>query len=254
MNPAMPETADVFNDVAAFYDKYFSPTLNVTILPAVESLLLTHLEPGDRILDVCCGNGHMVRSLRDKGFAADGTDAAEEMLRYARQYSPEAVFTVQDALNLKVTRPYKAMTAFGYAINHCCMNSKDLLKMLKAMHRALEPKGYLLFDLIMEAGIEESSLRSFEIRGHDHVLSSQGEYLGDRKMARVMVAMEGLASSETMANERQISFYQRCFSEDAIRQTLKKAGFTDIIMADGRKDLNLDPQAGPRLFVSARKA
>ena len=253
MQKPVPHSAEVFNQVAGFYNEYFSKPTNDGLLPLVEELLLKELLPNCRILDVCCGNGHMVKAFRERGFLADGLDAAAEMLKYAKQLVPTADFSCQNALTFKVTKPYPVLTAFGYAINHCCMTGNDLNKLFKALYKALTPGGVLLFDLAMEETIEDTSLGSFEIKGDNHYLASTGKFLDDEKKALINVEMEGLESSNHINRKRSISFYQRCFSIHTIETTLKKVGFIQVELFDANRNWDLPKEVGPRFFVKTRR-
>jgi ubiquinone/menaquinone biosynthesis C-methylase UbiE len=50
--------------------------------------LLEHVEPGMRVLDVGCGEGHFAAALAQAGAHAVGIDVAEEPLRRARERHP----------------------------------------------------------------------------------------------------------------------------------------------------------------------
>ncbi|MBV0925346.1 methyltransferase domain-containing protein [Halomicroarcula limicola] len=53
--------------------------------------------PGERILDVGCGTGHLTAAIADSGADAVGIDASAEMIREARQTYPDLSFERADA-------------------------------------------------------------------------------------------------------------------------------------------------------------
>jgi 2-polyprenyl-3-methyl-5-hydroxy-6-metoxy-1,4-benzoquinol methylase len=52
------------------------------------AFLLDHVEPGGRVLDLGCGEGHLAAELHRAGVAVVGVDVADEPLRRARARHP----------------------------------------------------------------------------------------------------------------------------------------------------------------------
>jgi SAM-dependent methyltransferase len=72
------------------------------------------LGPGDRLLDVGCGGGLLLRDALAAGAAATGLDHSEEMVRLARERAPGADVVRGDALALPF--PDGAFTAVAMAV------------------------------------------------------------------------------------------------------------------------------------------
>src|SRR3989440_6306845 len=69
------------------------------VLPGVMRLLSP--QPGERIVDVACGQGVLCRLLRERGAEVTGVDAARELIDAARQRSDPAIkYHVGDAREL----------------------------------------------------------------------------------------------------------------------------------------------------------
>jgi SAM-dependent methyltransferase len=69
----------------------------------LDALLQRYLpERGDglRLLDVGCGTGHHMASLRERGFEVAGVDGSEEMIAHARANNPGAQIKVADVDSL----------------------------------------------------------------------------------------------------------------------------------------------------------
>lgn len=79
---------------AESYDRLFAPITAQVIAP-----ILRVLEPvaGKRVLDVCCGPGHLSAALAEEGAAVEGLDFAAAMVARARQNYPAVRFGVADA-------------------------------------------------------------------------------------------------------------------------------------------------------------
>src|SRR4051812_4494542 len=69
------------------------------VLPGVTRLLA--IQPGDKVLDVACGQGVLCRMLRERGAEVTGVDAAAELIRAARERGPSDIaYHVADAREL----------------------------------------------------------------------------------------------------------------------------------------------------------
>lgn len=90
--------------VARWYDELVgeagSEYHREVVLPGVLRLLAS--QPGDRVLDVACGQGVLCRLLHERGAEVTGVDAAAELIRLARERSPDKIcYHVADARKLE---------------------------------------------------------------------------------------------------------------------------------------------------------
>jgi ubiquinone/menaquinone biosynthesis C-methylase UbiE len=95
---------------------------------------------GTKMLDVGCGTGHHMASLRARGFEVAGVDGSEEMLEHARQNNPGEDIRLADVEKL----PFES-ASFDYVI--CIEVLRYLPNMTKAiceMARVLKPGGMCL--------------------------------------------------------------------------------------------------------------
>ena len=88
--PELAEEAQSrWNQNAAFWDDYMGDENNtfhnLLVRPAMESLLT--VKPGDRVLDIGCGNGNYARRLAELGARVTAIDTSEEMIERARARS-----------------------------------------------------------------------------------------------------------------------------------------------------------------------
>jgi 2-polyprenyl-3-methyl-5-hydroxy-6-metoxy-1,4-benzoquinol methylase len=85
LRPANLETREAWNQNAAFWDERMgegNDFVEVLIWPATERLLA--LQPGERVLDIACGNGLSSRRLAAMGAEVVAFDFSEEMIAHAR--------------------------------------------------------------------------------------------------------------------------------------------------------------------------
>jgi len=66
-------------------------------------------QPGERILDLGCGTGHLTAEIADRGADAVGIDAAESMVTQAREQHPDVRFEVADARRYDPAEPFDAV-------------------------------------------------------------------------------------------------------------------------------------------------
>lgn len=72
-------------------------------------LELLDSKPGERILDIGCGTGHLTAQIAATGAYVIGIDCSAEMIRQARVAHPSLQFEVADARDLAFARPFDAV-------------------------------------------------------------------------------------------------------------------------------------------------
>jgi ubiquinone/menaquinone biosynthesis C-methylase UbiE len=133
------------------------------VLPGVARLLA--VRQGDAILDVACGQGVLCRLLQQRGAEVTGVDAAEPLIRAARDRGPAAIhYHVGNALDLSF------LPAGHFAAAACVLaiqNMHPIAPVFAAVHRVLKPGARLV--LVMNhpsfRGPKETSWGWDESRG-----------------------------------------------------------------------------------------
>jgi SAM-dependent methyltransferase len=95
------------------------------------------LDPRDRLLEIGCGGGLLLRDARATGAAVTGLDHSEEMVRLAQERAPGAEVVVGDAEALPF--PDGAFTAVAMSIVFLFL--PDPMTVLRECHRVLTPGG-----------------------------------------------------------------------------------------------------------------
>ncbi|MFA6995543.1 MAG: class I SAM-dependent methyltransferase [Patescibacteria group bacterium] len=85
-----------YKEIAAEFDA----TRKKEIWPEIKNLV-ADIRDGDKILDVGCGNGRLLETLKDKNISYLGVDNSEELIKIARQNYPDYKFLVGDILSLQ---------------------------------------------------------------------------------------------------------------------------------------------------------
>lgn len=93
-------------------------------------------QPGERILDLGCGTGHLTAEIADQGADVVGLDNAEDMLREARELHPGLEFVEDDIREARFDGPFDAV--FSNAALHWVTDAEAAVETIDA---ALRPGG-----------------------------------------------------------------------------------------------------------------
>jgi demethylmenaquinone methyltransferase/2-methoxy-6-polyprenyl-1,4-benzoquinol methylase len=97
------------------------------------------VQPGDRVLDACCGTGDLAIAAARAGGRVTGVDFSERMLERARRKAPEVEWVQGDALAL----PFSDGSFDAATIGFGARNLDDLEAGLVELRRVLRPAGRL---------------------------------------------------------------------------------------------------------------
>jgi SAM-dependent methyltransferase len=120
------------------YDKLFTPLSNQVIPPTIAAQGNVR---GKRVLDVCCGSGHLTAALISAGADAEGLDFAPTIVAKARENHPDIRFRQGDAESL----PYET-DSFDHVV--CCYGVMHLERPDQAIaeaYRVLRRGGRYVF-------------------------------------------------------------------------------------------------------------
>jgi len=108
-----------------------------------ESLLeLLDVKPGERILDLGCGTGHLTNEIKDHGGDVVGIDASPEMIARASDAYPGIDFRVADGADFRFDEPFDVV--FSNAALHW-MHDAD--KVIKCVYDSLKPGGRFVAEM-----------------------------------------------------------------------------------------------------------
>lgn len=123
------------------------------VAPAAERLLA--IEPGERVLDIACGNGQFSRQLAQLGATVVASDVSPSFVERARARTAElppevasrvtyhvADATDEAALVALSDEPFDAAVA-----NMALMDIPDIAPLMRAVHKALRPGGRFVVTL-----------------------------------------------------------------------------------------------------------
>jgi D-alanine-D-alanine ligase len=188
------------------------------------------LEPGDRVLDLCCGQGRHSLELARRGFSrVTGIDRSRYLVRLARKRAKQeglvASFHEGDARRFRVQESsFDCVTLLGNSFGYF-ESEQDDLAVLEAVKRALRSYGKLVMDLAdgdwMRAHFEKRSwewIDQNQFVCRERSLSEDRERLLTREV--VVHAEKGVLADQFYA--------ERLYSADRISKLLERAGFSGV--------------------------
>jgi D-alanine-D-alanine ligase len=215
------------------------------------------LEPNDRILDLCCGQGRHVLELAKRGYkSVTGIDRSRYLIRLARKRAKQRSLTVAfhegDARKFRAgDGAFHCVTLMGNSFGYFDREEDDIA-VLEAVKRALASGGTLVMDLTdgewMKRHFEP---RSWEWVDQNHFvcrergLDGDGERLISREV--VVHAERGVIADQFYA--------ERLYSKERIQQLLERVGFTNVRfhafpMPDSTRNQDLGMMAH-RMFLTS---
>lgn len=98
----MTENDTSWGKAAKWYSSYLETTEDSyqkqVILPGL--LRLVDLKPGEKLLDIACGQGFFVREFAKAGWSVEGADISPELIEEAKRLSPDIAYHIAPANKL----------------------------------------------------------------------------------------------------------------------------------------------------------
>ena len=110
---------------------------------------LLHPAPGERILDLGCGTGHLAAKIAASGAQTTGMDSSRSMIEDARRNYPAIQFLVADARDFHFEEPFDAV--FSNAALHWVPEARGVAE---CVHSALKPGGRFVAEFGGKGNVE----------------------------------------------------------------------------------------------------
>ncbi|SNR54592.1 class I SAM-dependent methyltransferase [Halorubrum vacuolatum] len=127
--------------------------------------------PGERILDVGCGTGHLTAEIADAGAAVVGVDAAADMIAAARREYPDLSFRQVDARELDRATETVLAEPFDAVFSNAALHwIREQDRALSAIAAVLRPGGRFVAEFGGAgnvAAIVEATRAELAARGYD---------------------------------------------------------------------------------------
>jgi SAM-dependent methyltransferase len=241
-----------YDDIAGMYHALWADSYLPAALPALEKLFFSRVDPHARVLDVCCGSGHVTTELVRRGFRVTGVDSSAGLIEILRRQLPYLELYVRDVRHLGISGPYDGALSTFDSLNHI-LSLEDLHAVFSGVYGALGAGGLFVFDMnLEEAYALDLHQWTVNIR-HDSVGLSRGLYDPVTHTAHTELIWFTQTGSQNCWQRRQSIVEERCYEKQDILQALQFAGFRGIEMR-AAVDLCQDKDFGNgRYFFSARR-
>ena len=229
-----------YDPFARLYNRHWGADYRAEAAPIVDRLLLSRVENGVAVLDVCCGTGQFTDQIRQRGLEIAGVDASEEMIRYARRNAPGVHFTVADIREFSLGRTFDAAYCVYESLNHV-PDSEGLAMAFVCIRRHLKPGAPFLFDLNREEAYILYWNNTDAIVEPDNAFITRSVYDEETKIAKCDITTFDL--SGTAWRREDFTVHQTCHRMSAAQDMLFEAGFKDVTLHDAR-DAGMPGDAG----------
>lgn len=212
-------------------------------------IALLDIEPGARVLDLCCGPGRHTIEMARRGFLVTGVDRTEEFLEECRRRADDEGLDVD--LAHSDMREFLAPESFDVAVNLTTSfgyfpEASDDRRVLDNLFASLVPGGQLL----LEMGGKEVIARIFERKQWREV---DGDfYLYERTIRDGWGWIENRWIRITATERHEYIVGHRLYSAVELTDLVRSVGFEDV-EAFGHLDGRPYDTEAERLVVRARK-
>jgi SAM-dependent methyltransferase len=98
------------------------------------------------LIDLGCGSGEHIASLKRAGYSVKGIDSSEQMLQVARKRFPECQFAQGTLQNFQNEQQVECITCLFGTFNYLIAD-EDIRKALKNIHSLLKTGGIAIFEV-----------------------------------------------------------------------------------------------------------
>ena len=207
------------------------------------------LSPGDRVLDLCCGNARHSVELAGRGFAVVALDLSSALLRSgakkARDEGVKVVFIRADARHIAVHGVFAAVVNFFTSFGYFDRDEDDAL-MLDSIARVLRKRGGFLIDYFNAEHLRENLVPESVWRvGSTRVSEERGIDPVNRRVNKtITIERDGV--------EKRYVESVRLYSEGELRNMLESCGLR-VSKTFGDYDGSSVDIARPRLILVGEK-
>ncbi|HVV47392.1 MAG TPA: methyltransferase domain-containing protein [Bryobacteraceae bacterium] len=110
---------------------------------------LLNPQPGERILDLGCGTGHLTAKIAEAGAVVVGLDSSPAMIAQARQNFPSLRFVLAEARDFRFEELFDAV--FSNAVLHWIPDAESVVNCVAA---ALRPGGRFVLEMGARGNVE----------------------------------------------------------------------------------------------------
>lgn len=189
----------------------FSETRGKPLWKEVERLV-ENVEFGASVLDVGCGNGRLLRALKDKNIKYLGVEPSEGLLVEARNEFPDQKFTVGNILDLGSVPEYDFDYVASIAVIHHLPGADLRIQALKQLKNKIKKDGVIIvtaWNLWAKPKYRKMIFKSFLLK-----------LMGKNNMDFGDILFDWRKDKDKFLSQR----YYHAFTKGELKKIVKKAG------------------------------
>lgn len=219
---------DFHDEVQELYDAFFQ---------ICEELAIASL------IDIGCGQGEFLLSLKPLGIETFGTDLSSEQIRVCQSKGLQVACQDIDTIDQK----FQCATAIFDVLNY--MEKTTLEKFIKNCEELLLDEGYFLFDINTLYGFEEVADGSLQINHKDRFIAIDANY-ANKKLATTIVLFE--KNTQGCYEKSEDTIIQHFHEKNTIKKLLEKSNF--VIKQIINFHLHSEEKPDKLLFICQKRA
>ncbi len=222
----MINSKDTYKLFAEYYDLYtarYAEDLD---------FYLSFCNKHDRILEIGCGTGRVLKPFLDAGYKITGVDISDEMLEIAKgkfrefEMSGQLTLLNHDFSNGKHKDQFdKALVTF-YIFNYLI---KEPITFLKNIYNSLAEDAIILFDLFYPQSILNNNAENKLIE-HDIEINNRKINLRDKRQIENNIEHRIQIYREN-SKEIQIETDRKYYNPKEIKELLEQSGFNNVLFS-----------------------
>ena len=223
----MASTPSSYDEIADMYNALWADWYLPAALPALEKLFFANIRSGARLLDLCCGSGHVTKELVKRGYQVTGVDNSAELIALAKKELPGTDLRVQDATALSLEMRYDGVLSTFDSLNHI-LSLDNLQSVFEGVYRVLEPAGLFVFDMNLDEAYS-MDLREWAVDIKEHSVGMvRGKYDPVSQRAKTELIWFIRTNEDNLWRRHCSVVEQRCYPVSDILLGLSRAGFKRI--------------------------
>jgi SAM-dependent methyltransferase len=246
-----------YRDFALLYTRGEYPRFSERMAVALPPMLMKLGAEPRTLLDIACGEGTFAVAMAGRGYAVTGLDQSPDMLTLAREKAAAAGlaidFVEQDMRSLAFDKTFDLVTCWYDSLNYL-VRADDLRACYSAVHRALRPGGFFIFDMNTVYGlgvlwqrrpclVSQDTAEFFEVH--------RASYDFETNIATMLIT-GFIRTGETWRRVDE-EHCERGYAIGEIHSSLRKTGFEVAATWDNPEDMSDPRPESGRIWVAARK-
>lgn len=223
------QTYRAYDEFAGIYNENWGSRYGQCALPKLRNLFLDNLPHGSKLLDLCCGSGHVSQVLINEGYEVMGLDGSKALLDYAKINAPNVKFIHGDARCFKLQEEFNACVCLNDSLNHVLRYS-ELLTVFTNVKACLTDGGWFVFDLNLAHKYETSWSGRFDVCHNGKTYHITATIKHPVKLAYLTVKLA--LNTKTSISSSDIELIQTWYEIKEVVDGLQQAGFKSIKVTD----------------------